>query len=297
MNKPIIALCALVLGLALIAPDADAARLGGGRNSGMQRQSIAPRQAAPQSPSGVQQAAPAQQPAPLGQPQPAPKRSWLGPIAGLAAGLGLAALFSHFGLAEGMANILMLALVATAAVFVFKLLFRRPTPQPAAEPLHYAGIGGPSMAPIPQAEPVGSMSAAPGGASNAAPSLPAVPPGFDSEGFLRVAKLNFVRLQAANDSGNLDDMREFLAPEMFAEIQLQLQERGGAPQQTDVVQLDAALLEVTTEGNRNIASVRFHGLIREEKNAAPISFDEVWNLVKPVDGSRGWMVAGIQQLA
>ena len=125
----------------------------------------------------------------------------------------------------------------------------------------------------------------------------AFPPGFDVDAFAREAKLNFIRLQAAFDAGNLDDMREFLAPEMFAEVQLQLQERGTAPQQTDVVQLNAALLEVVTEGNRHIASVRFNGLIREEKDAAPSNFDEVWNLVKPVDGSRGWLVAGIQQLA
>ena len=298
MNKFIIALCTLVVSLTLLTPDAEAARLGGGRNSGMQRSiTPSPSPTAPQR----QSTAPAQQaqPAPPGAPAPqaAPKRNWLGPIAGLAAGIGLAALFSHFGMGEGLANFFMIALLAIAAVFVFKLLFRRPAPQQPAEPLHYAGVGGPSMAPVPQpVEPIGSTGPTPGSAPvlNAAPMVPA---DFDSEGFLRIAKLNFVRLQAANDAGNLDDMREFLAPEMFAEVQLQLQERGKAPQQTDVVQLNAALLEVVTEGNRHIASVRFNGLIREEKDAAPSNFDEVWNLVKPVDGSRGWMVAGIQQLA
>jgi len=29
----------------------------------------------------------------------------------------------------------------------------------------------------------------------------------------------------------------------------------------------------------------------------PESFQEVWNLSKPVNGSSGWMLAGIQQLA
>jgi predicted lipid-binding transport protein (Tim44 family) len=135
-------------------------------------------------------------------------------------------------------------------------------------------------------------------AAEAAPAAAAnIPADFDSEGFLRVAKLNFVRLQAANDQGNLDDMREFLAPEMFAEVQLQLSERGGKTQQTDVVQLNANLLEVVSEASRHIASVRFNGLLREEKDAAPAAFDEVWHLVKPTDGSRGWMVAGIQQLS
>ncbi len=50
-------------------------------------------------------------------------------------------------------------------------------------------------------------------------------------GFLRCAKLNFVRLQAANDAHNVDDLREFLAPELFAEVKLQMDERGAAMQE------------------------------------------------------------------
>lgn len=71
-------------------------------------------------------------------------------------------------------------------------------------------------------------------------------------------------MQAANDAKNIDDIREFTSPEMFAEIRMQMTERGDAAQQTDVVRLDAELLEVVTEGDRHIASVRFGGLIREE---------------------------------
>lgn len=297
MKSSLIALCALVVGLALAVPDAEAARLGGGRSSGMQR-SVTPSQSTP--PAAPQrQATPApQQPSPAAPaPQAAPKRNWLGPIAGLAAGLGLAALASHFGFGEGLANFLMIALLAMAAIFLVKFLFRRsPAPRP-SEPLQYAGVGGPSMAPIPEATPVPAGNAATPAAASVPGTAATVPADFDSEGFLRVAKLNFVRLQAANDQGNLDDMREFLAPEMFAEVKLQLAERGAAPQQTDVVQLDAALLEVVTEANRHIASVRFHGLLREEKDRAPAPFDEVWHLTKPLDGSRGWAVAGIQQLS
>ena len=109
--------------------------------------------------------------------------------------------------------------------------------------------------------------------------------------------MNFVRLQAANDAGNLEDIREFVAPELFAEIKLQLDERGKAIQQTDVVTLNAELLEVVTEPTRHIASVRFSGMIREEAGAPAAPFDEVWNLSKALEGSKGWVVAGIQQLS
>ena len=286
MKKIMMAVCTVILALGLSVGDAEAARLGGGRSLGMQRQSIAPRPTAP-----TQQATPAAPRAPVGAPAATPKRNWMGPLAGLAAGLGIAALLSHFGMGEGMANILMMALLAMAAVFVLKLLFARKTP--AASPdnsMQYAGAG--ATPPAAQPQPV----AAPQFGS-AAPAAARVPEGFDSEGFLRIAKVNFVRLQAANDAKNMDDIREFVAPEMFAEIKMEMDERGSAAQQTDVVTLNAELLEVVTEGNRHVASVHFSGMIREVAGAAAVPFDEVWNLAKPVSGDKGWVIAGIQQVS
>ena len=114
---------------------------------------------------------------------------------------------------------------------------------------------------------------------------------------MRNAKVNFIRLQAANDAGNLDDIREFTSPEMFAEIKMGMAERGNAKQETDVVQLNAEVLDVAEETGRYIVSVRFSGLIREAQDVGAEPFDEIWHMVKPVDGSRGWTLAGIQQVA
>ena len=102
-------------------------------------------------------------------------------------------------------------------------------------------------------------------------------------------------MQAANDAKNLEDIREFVSPEVFAEIKMQMDERGSAPQQTDVATLNAELLEVCTESNRHVASVHFSGMISDAAGAAAVPFDEVWNLSKPIEGG-GWVVAGIQQL-
>ncbi|NTV97248.1 MAG: Tim44 domain-containing protein, partial [Thiobacillus sp.] len=131
----------------------------------------------------------------------------------------------------------------------------------------------------------------------AAPAQAAsLPAGFDAEAFVRQAKLNFIRMQAASDAGNLDDLRDFTSPEMYAEIKLQLAERGAAPQRTEVMMLDAEVLECVEEASRLLVSVRFHGLIREEVDAAALDFDEVWHLTKPASGKGGWVVAGIQQM-
>jgi len=228
--------------------------------------------------------------APVGVPAATPKRNWMGMVGGLAAGLGIAALLSHFGMGAGVANFLMIALLVVAAVFVFKLLFRRATPPVQAagypEPMRYVGSDD-----APAATP---LAAAVTGATVA--SAANVPADFDTNSFLRIAKLNFVRLQAANDAKNLDDIREFVSPEFYAEVKLQMDERGNAPQQTDVVTLNAELLDVTTEANRHVASVHFSGMIRETSGAAAEPFNEVWNLSKPIDDSKGWIIAGIQQV-
>ncbi len=287
MKNMFIAAFMTIIALGFGIGDAEAARLGGSKSVGMQRQSLAPRPASPA------QAAPAAPSAPVGAPAATPKRNWLGPLAGLAAGLGIAALLSKFGMGAGMANMLMIALLAMAAVFVFKWLSRRnaSAAQPAGS-LQYAGGSCSAMTPPPQATP--SF-----GSSATAATIPAqrIPADFDTTAFLRIAKLNFVRLQASNDAKNLDDIREFVSPELFAEIKMQMDERGNAPQQTDVVTLNADLLEVTTESNRHIASVHFSGTIREIVSAAAAPFDEIWNLSKPLEGNQGWVVAGIQQLS
>jgi predicted lipid-binding transport protein (Tim44 family) len=113
---------------------------------------------------------------------------------------------------------------------------------------------------------------------------------------VRNAKVNFIRLQASNDAGNLDDIREFTSPEMFAEIKMGMSERGATKQETDVAQLNGEVLDVAEEANRYIVSIRFTGLISEEKGAAPAPFDEIWHMTKPTDNSRGWVLAGIQQV-
>lgn len=287
---------AAVLAVALngvMISDAEARRMGGGSSSGMKRDSsIMKRDAAPTqntaTPSQAAKPAGAAAPAAAGAQRSGMSR-WMGPIAGLAAGLGLAALFSHLGLGEGMANMVMILLLVVAAFVVFRLIFGRKKHAP--QPMQFAGAG--NSTPF-QQQPQQFQAEQSYGGSQAAVAG-AVPADFDTAGFLRQAKMNFVRLQAANDRGDMADIKNFTGPELYAEIQMQYEERGRTTQQTDVVQLDADLLDVSIEGNQEIASVRFHGQIRETANGAPEYFNEVWHLARPRDNSRGWVVAGIQQ--
>jgi len=293
MKSLILAVSTALLLAGLAPADADAKRIGGGSSSGLQRSvptRTTPTATPAQSATTPAQAAPAV-PATAATPAAAPKRSWLGPIAGLAAGLGIAALMSHFGMGAEMGNIVTMLLFALAAVFVIRFLMRRfmPSAGPAAamatpNGMQFRGDAGAPTAPL-------------GGVPPAAAVISALPAGFDAPAFERVAKMIFIRMQAANDSADLNDLRTFTTPEMFASIKLDLQDRGSASQQTDVVRVDAEVLDVVSETERQLVSVRFHGLIREEKDGVAAPFDEVWHLVKPLDGSREWAIAGIQQNA
>jgi predicted lipid-binding transport protein (Tim44 family) len=193
---------------------------------------------------------------------------------------------SHFGMGGDMAGILLLVI---GGVIVLALLRRF---MGASQPQQPAMTSGPAS--WQQPAQFETQQAYSSGAANPQTSIPT---DFDVDGFTRQAKVNFIRLQAANDAGNLQDIREFTSPEMFAEIKLDIDDRRGAAQKTDVVSLDAQVLEVVEESGRYITSVRFQGLLREAANSAPAPFDEVWHLSKPVDGNRGWVLSGIQQVA
>lgn len=124
-----------------------------------------------------------------------------------------------------------------------------------------------------------------------------VPPGFDTDGFLVVAKRNFVTLQDAWDRSDVGTLRAMMTDEMLDQIHTRIAEAGGAAaQRTEVEMLEAQLLGIEELGNQYMTTVEFSGMIREEPSAGASPFREVWNMVKPKDGSAGWLVAGVQAL-
>jgi len=306
--KRSIALAAVVMAALLVAvTDADARRLGGGRSFGSQRSiTPAPSVTAPSTPgAAANPVMPAQPGASMARPAApaavAPRAGmsrWLGPIAGIAAGLGLAALMSHFGLSEGFGSLLLIMLVVGGGLLLIRALMARRA-GPAAGPMRYSPAAAtPATAPVqPAAGTTPRFEPAWGAGTSATPTgARRYPPGFEPAPFVAEAKRQFTKLQQAYDRGDRAALAEVLTPAMQVEIGRELDERGEQVP-TEVVSLNADVLEVATEGGQHWASVRFTGLTREDGKAQPESFDEVWNLTKPVDGSTGWRLAGIQQYA
>lgn len=292
--------------------DAEAKRLGGGRDSGRQSSNVTQRQATPPQQTATQTPAqPAAAPAAAGAATAgAAAKSgasrWLGPIAGIAAGLGIAALLTHLGLgaalAEFIGSMLLIALLVFAGLFIWRMMRRGNSPQPAAAG---AGAGGFARVSMPSSMP-GSATGATSPAAPAASGLPAgestvassatwtIPAGFDVQAFLQGAKTHFVSMQKAWDQGDVDALREFMTDDMLAETRQQLAGREGE-NVTEIVLLNAELLGIEDVGDGHLASVRFSGMLREARGAESERFEEVWNLYKARQGG-GWLLAGIQQL-
>jgi predicted lipid-binding transport protein (Tim44 family) len=323
---------ALAVALTLSGFDAEAARrLGGGKSFGKQSSNVTQRDAA--SPAPASPAAPGQnvnnaaaKPAPAAAPAAAqaPKRPWGAMLGGLAAGLGLAWLASSLGLGEAFGNVLMFGLLALGVMMLIGMFMRsrKPAAQ-AASPFAFQGAGPAPVQDLKQyrAENVGNdasarpwerssmvfeapQPAAQGGSMIGSALMGSqtwgVPAGFDTEGFLKSAKANFVTLQAAWDRSDVAALRAMMTDDMTREIQTQLAERethtGAGVNHTDVVMIDARLLGIEELPDEYMASVEFSGMIREEPSAGPSPFREVWNMTKAKNGSSGWLVAGVQAL-
>lgn len=297
---------AAVATFVMLSPDAEARRLGGGRSFGKPSGSLFKRAPA---------AAPKRDAA-AGAGQQAASRSGrsgaMGIIGGLAAGLGLAWLANSLGFGEELANLMMILLLVGGAIFLFRLLAgRRATGAPGGlrpatagqtgQPGGQAQAGPMGMAREMGVNSPGGGSAAPvsqvaaGSGSHEAVAAGPIPADFDTDGFLHQAKVQFVRLQAVYDAADLEDLASFTTPEVFAELKLEINQRAGARNQTDVVTLEAELLGVDAEGSDYYASVHFSGMIREDPEAAAQPFSEIWLLSKPKSGASGWVLAGIEQ--
>ena len=301
-----------------------ARRFGGGKSFGQQSNNVSQRQA----PAPAQGAANAAGKAPGAAA--APKKPWGAMLGGLAAGLGLAWLASSLGLGEEFGQLIMFALLAMAIMAAAGWFMRnRKAAQSQSgmgqSPLAFQGASPSGMARTPSTyrpENVGNdASARPWersastfdslkSASGSSGSMIGsglhgsqswgVPAGFDTEGFLRSAKANFVSLQAAWDKSDIPALRAMMTDAMLKEIQMQLSERevhtGGPVNMTDVVMIDALLLGIEDTGGEYMASVEFSGMIREEPSSGASPFREVWNMTKSKTGHSGWMVAGVQAL-
>jgi predicted lipid-binding transport protein (Tim44 family) len=303
-----IALTLLFTGIA----DSNAARMGGGKSFGSR-----PSYSAPYSRSAGSQASPSQpgyqQPSPAAAQNQAARGAmgnrggFMGMLGGLALGGLLGSMF--FGGAFEGINFMDILLFAGIAFLLFKLFSargREQAPRPAT-----AGQASHGIDPVYQrnAEPAQAQSSAGfdtdvmgkrGDGTSFKPSAaPApFPADFDSAAFLVSAKAAYTHLQRAWDEGDLAELRGLCTDNVFGELQDQIKQREGS-NITEVLKVDARLLEVKDVGGDREAVVLFDVLMRESTDdELPEQVQEVWHFIRARSSNQPtWFLDGIQQLA
>jgi len=264
MHRVISCVLIALLSFGLLVNEASAKRFGGGRSFGMQRS----QSSLFSSNKAYKNTAPAG--------KNFNKSKWGGMLGGMLVGGLLASLFMGHGFASGVMSWLMLAV---AAYFIINFLRRRM--QPAMQNAQSQPF---SQNPFTSAFKQQHYAASENPSSSA--------PNFDNDSFIRSAKVNFIRLQAAYDNKDLADLKAFTLPEVFAEIKMQLDERGSVTNHTEVINLEAKVLDVAKQSQSTVVSVHFTGSIKEEGMLSQL--DEIWHF-RQLDRTQEWLVGGIQQ--
>ncbi len=295
--------------LLALADASEARRFGGGRSFGGKGLFSNKRYAKPTAPRKDQSA---QQSGKQGQnaqnKNAAAPRSRFGGFGGLLGGMLMGGLLGSMLFGGGFSgiNLMDILIIGVVLLLLFKFLGAR---KRAA-----AGAGGPSRgSPFSVSAPTGPTGpTAPTGAGPlgggfgpggdlsqpaAEPVGPNVPPGFDEAEFLEGAKAVYVRLQEAWDRRDLDDIRDFAAQDVCEEIERQAKE-DPKPGRTEILLLEARLLEFKTVGDHTRATVYFDALLREDQAAdSSAQTREVWHFTRDESNpGANWRLEGIQQL-
>ena len=316
-KKMPVAICSLMM-LAMLAfayGEADAARIGGGRSFGSRPSMSQPfTKPAPAAPSMSQQTnrQNVQQP---GATTAAPSRGLFGGMGGMLGGLLAGSLLGSllFGGGFSGGGFLDIILIGALLFLAFKFFGRRRAAmQGAGQTGTLDAFSGNNRseqdaplqreaAPQPQAPQRGGFDwdalTKPTGADTPLyQDAPKTPEGFDEEEFLRGAKAAYIRLNSAWDKRDLADIAQFSTPAFQKEIAEQATE-DKTPGKTEIMLVNASLVEVETVGEEQIAQVYFNVLLREDPaQETPVDIREVWHFVRPNTGNGSWKLDGIQQV-
>src|SRR5699024_8591163 len=290
------------LAMLSVSFEAEARRFGGGFSFGRQSSNILKQRQAVKPPAAANRAS-SQSRAANRSANTAGSRSgmsrWLGPLVGIAAGLGIASLLSALGLSGAFLELISSMVLIGLLVFGIMFIVRRLKPngnRPAMQGNQTIHRRASTMPDWQQPDTTATPNT--GVPHQTAASQPVdstwfIPDDFDIPAFLANAKAQFKQIQTLWDNGDLDNLRELLTDDLLAEISPEIEAQTGNTK-TDILLLNAELMGIEAVAGGHLASIRYSGMIKESANTEAQRFEEVWNLYK-TDHS-GWLLAGIQQL-
>lgn len=284
--KKMLTLFAVILAIGLGAPIAEAKKFGGGKSFGKSFKT-APAQPA---------AKPVDSKNPTLGAQPAPKKSGLmgGLLGGLLAG-GLFAWLLGSGAFEGFQfmDFILIAALALGVMFLLRTLRKGGAPQQRQQTA-YAGYQAPQPQAVPQA--FQADSAAPQSSGFSDSEVPfRLPPGFDMNAFLAGARDHYRTLQEAWNNNDLEKIREYVSPELFAQLKAERAELSGQ-QHTEVMYVDTQLVRADHGSDWAQVSVLFSGRYMDRTENLEADIKEVWHLERDLAKANApWHIVGIEE--
>ena len=273
---------ALCLGLTLSLDASAGKRMGGGKSFGsapthQTRQADAPTSAAQPAAAGTAATAAAGRAAPAASGA----SRWLGPLAGIAAGGLLAAMFMGDGF-EGIQflDILLLGLIAFV---IFKLFAARRQAQ--GQPAMAGGM----QRQMPQQAPIF------GGASTSAAATINAPAWFDEQRFIEAGRTHFLALQQHWDAAEMDKIAEFVTPQMLSFLKEERASMGEGYQSTYIDDLSVQLDGIDELADKTVATLTFRGVAKTSRFDQGEPFSESWRMERVNGDNQPWLVAGIRQ--
>src|SRR5690606_9453797 len=121
-----------------------------------------------------------------------------------------------------------------------------------------------------------------------------LPDGTEPAAFLRVARHRCNHIQSMNTASNIPEIQRYLPPDLYQSMRNDIMSN----QDQDVAEfsnLNAMVVDSSTDNGQYIVSVRFTGTVSEDLNSLPQPFAEIWHFTKPAGSNQDWVVAGIQQ--
>ena len=218
---------------------------------------------------------------------------FMGPIAGLAAGLGLAALASYMGIGEELMSFLLILLAGIAIFFIVRLVLRNMQSQPSL-------VGASSSFNRSNIESSTPKKRVMGSTSSSQNTQKETISQDEIKSFLENSKKQFIEIQKIWDSRNIDNLKSFCTDDLILDLSRQINERTNLSEKTSITELNASWQGMNTYFSKDghevdEVYVLFSGMVRENDNSVSKEFSEIWTLQRLKSTNDGWLIAGITQ--
>ena len=121
-----------------------------------------------------------------------------------------------------------------------------------------------------------------------------LPEGFDQQGFIEGSLNHYRTVQESWNKGELETIKEYVSPELFAALSQQ-RSKLMVPPQTEIVDLNAEIVRADQAGDSAEISILFRGVCKDELEKSQDGIFDIWHLQRDLSTENAdWVIVGIE---